>query len=260
MKFGKYLLYGCVGLILVFLVGPNLIVIPLSFSPTSVMTFPPESLSLQWYEKFISSPAWVNSTMTSLKVAILVPLVAVPLGSLAAYGLVRGTFVGRNSLRFFILLPIIVPALVTAIAMFKLFASMGITGTLLGFVLAHSTLAIPFVVTIMTATIKGIDPSLESAARVMGANRLEVIWYVTFPIAKPGLIASSLFSFLVSFDELIVSIFISSPLVQTLPKRLWDGIRLELDPVIAVVSTILVVVSIVILGLASLFMKNPEKK
>jgi len=116
--------------------------------------------------------------------------------------------------------------------------------------LNRSELAVPFVITIMTATLRGIDPALEDAARNLGAGRLKTVWRVTFPLARQGMLASALFAFLVSFDELLIAVFISSPTVNTLPKKLWEGIRLEIDPSLAAVSSILVIVSIVVLALA----------
>ena len=260
MTFGKALLYGFVIAVLTFLIIPTLIVIPLSFSPTTIMRFPPESLSFQWYEKYWTQPGWVAATWNSVIIAVITPFVAVPIGSLAAYALVRGTFIGRKAISFFMLLPIIVPTLVTAIAIFKAFSQVKLSGTIPGFVIAHSILAIPFVVTIMTATLKGVDPQLENAAMTLGASRIKALRLVTLPIAAPGLFASSLFSFLVSFDELIVAIFLSSPLLNTLPKRLWDGIRLELEPILAAVSSILVLVSLIVLALAAALMRRANAK
>lgn len=260
MTFGKISLYAFVGAVLLFLIVPTLIVIPLSFSPTSIMKFPPESWSLQWYAKYLNQPGWVSATWNSLVIALITPIVAVPIGSLAAYALVRGTFIGRKSISFLMLLPIIVPTLVTAIAVFKVFSQFKLSGTILGFVIAHAVLAIPFVVTIMTATLKGVDSQLENASMTLGANRLRTVRLVTLPIAAPGLMASSLFAFLISFDELIVAIFLSSPVLNTLPKKLWDGIRLELDPTLAAVSTILVLVSLLVLSVAGILMRKVNEK
>jgi len=160
----------------------------------------------------------------------------------------------------FILLPIIIPTLLTAVAIFKLYSDLRLTGTILGFVIGHCILAIPFVITIMAATLRGIDPDIENAARNLGAGRLKTVWYVTFPLARQGMLSSALFAFLVSFDELLIAIFISSPTVNTLPKKLWEGIRLEIDPSLAAVSSILVLVSIVILGLAGLAKMRMDKQ
>ena len=256
----KALLYVFVALALFFLMLPNFMVFPFSISPTSLMEFPPRGFSLQWYEKYFTQPGWLDATWTSFYVAIMTMIISVMIGSLAAYGLVRGRFPGKRVINAFILLPIIIPTLFTAVAIFKLYSDLRLTGTILGFVIGHCILAIPFVITIMAATLRGIDPDIENAARNLGAGRLKTVWYVTFPLARQGMLSSALFAFLVSFDELLIAIFISSPTVNTLPKKLWEGIRLEIDPSLAAVSSILVLVSIVILGLAGLAKMRMDKQ
>ena len=256
----KALLYVFVALALFFLMLPNFMVFPFSISPTSLMEFPPRGFSLQWYEKYFTQPGWLDATWTSFYVAIMTMIISVMIGSLAAYGLVRGRFPGKRVINAFILLPIIIPTLLTAVAIFKLYSDLRLTGTILGFVIGHCILAIPFVITIMAATLRGIDPDIENAARNLGAGRLKTVWYVTFPLARQGMLSSALFAFLMSFDELLIAIFISSPTVNTLPKKLWEGIRLEIDPSLAAVSSILVLVSIVILGLAGLAKMRMDKQ
>ncbi len=255
----KALLYLFVALALFFLMLPNFMVFPFSISPTSQMEFPPRGFSWQWYEKYFTQPGWLKATWISFYVAILTTIISVAMGSLAAYGLVRGTFAGKRLINALILFPIIIPTLLTAVAIFKLYSDLRLTGTIFGFVIGHSVLAIPFVITIMTATMRGIDPAIENAARNLGASRLKTVWRVTFPLARQGMMSAALFSFLVSFDELLIAVFISSPTVFTLPKKLWEGIRLELDPSLAAVSSILVVVSIIILALAGLAKLRMDK-
>jgi ABC-type spermidine/putrescine transport system permease subunit II len=250
MTVPKALLYLFVALALFFLMLPNFMVFPFSISPTSLMEFPPRGFSWQWYEKYFTQPGWLRATWISFYVAILTTIISVTLGSLAAYGLVRGTFVGKRAINALILLPIIIPTLLTAVAIFKLYSNLRLTGTMFGFVIGHSVLAIPFVITIMTATLRGIDPAIENAARNLGAGRLKTVWRITFPLAKQGMMSAALFAFLVSFDELLIAVFISSPTVYTLPKKLWEGIRMEIDPSLAAVSSLLVIVSVVILALA----------
>ena len=256
----KALLYVFVACALFFLMLPNFMVFPFSISPTSLMEFPPRGFSLQWYEKYFTQPGWLDATYTSFYVAIMTMIISVLIGSLAAYGLVRGRFPGKRVINALILFPIIIPTLLTAVAIFKLYSDLRLTGTIFGFVIAHCILAIPFVITIMAATLRGIDPDIENAARNLGAGRLKTVWRVTFPLARPGMMSAALFAFLVSFDELLIAIFISSPTVNTLPKKLWEGIWLEIDPSLAAVSSILVLVSIVVLGLAGLAKVKMDKQ
>ena len=247
MSFARAFLWLFVGLVLVFLILPNLVVIPMSFNPTSVLAFPPTGFSLKWYARYAELPGWIDSTLVSFLVAFLTTLISVSIGSLAAYSLVRGDFPGKRFLNALILLPIIVPTLVTAVAVFLAFSKFRLTGSIQGFVIAHSILAIPFVVTIMSASLRGIDPAFENAARGLGATRLQALRKVTLPMVFPGMISAALFAFLVSFDELLIALFLSSPRLATLPKKLWDGIRLEIEPTLAAVSTLLVVLSIAVL-------------
>ena len=246
----KAILYLFVCLVLFFLIVPNLIVVPISFNESSLLLFPPKGFSLQWYSRYWELPGWVDATVTSFVVAISTAIVSVVIGSFAAYGLVRGRLAGGKALNSLFMLPVIIPSLVTAIALFNVLSYLRLTGTLLGFVIGHTVVAVPFVITIMTASLRSIDLSVENAARNLGASRLTAIRRVTLPMAMPGLISAGLFAFLISFDELLIALFISSPTVATLPKKLWDGIRFEIEPTLAAVSTLLVILSLLILAMA----------
>lgn len=256
----KAILYLFVCLVLFFLIVPNLIVVPISFNQSSLLSFPPKGFSLQWYSRYWELPGWVDATVTSFVVAISTAIISVVIGSFAAYGLVRGRLVGRKALNALFMLPMIVPSLVTAIALFNVLSYLRLTGTLAGFAIGHTVVALPFVITIMTASLRSIDLSVENAARSLGASRLMTIRRVTLPMAMPGLISSGLFAFLISFDELLIALFISSPTVATLPKKLWDGIRFEIEPTLAAVSTLLVILSLLILAMAGVVQLLWEKR
>ncbi len=258
--FARISLYAFVALILLFLALPNLIVVPISFNPTTIIEFPPRGFTTRWYERYLELPGWLDATWVSFLVAILTVVVSVLIGTLAAYGLVRGNFVGKRLLRPLILLPLVVPSLILAISIYKLFLELDLVGSVLGFVIAHSVLAIPFVVTIMMAAFRGVDPTVENAARSLGAGRIAALWRITLPLALPGLLSSALLAFLVSFDELIIALFISDPYISTLPKKLWDGIRMEVDPTLAAVSTLLVGTSLAVLFLVGWLRRSLERK
>lgn len=259
-SFKRLLFYTFCGLVFVYLVMPNFIVIPISFSGSRFLEFPPKEYSLQWYRNYFQSDEWVAATITSFEVAILVTFFAIILGGLAAYGLVRGRFPGKNLINSFVISPMVAPLLVTAVAVYNLYAQMKLTGTIIGFVCAHTVMALPFVVIVMTANIRGINVEVEYAAMSLGAGRLTMLRRIVLPMAMPGIIAAGLFAFLISFDELIIALFISSPTLSTLPKKLWDGIRTEINPTIAAVSTLLIFISVTILLLAGLARKYFEKK
>ena len=239
--------YTYCGLVLVFMIMPNFVVFPISFSSATYLEFPPKEWSTRWYVDYFNRAEWIDATINSFEIGICVTVIAVILGSLAAYGLVRGRFPGKKLINSLIISPMVAPILVTAVAVFILYTKLGLNGTLAGFVIAHTIVAIPFVVIVMTASLRGVDIALEQAAMNLGANRFTTLRRVVFPMALPGMITSGLFAFLISFDELIIAIFIASPRMSTLPKILWEGIRTEINPTIASVSTLLIGMSAIIL-------------
>jgi putative spermidine/putrescine transport system permease protein len=247
-------------MVLVFMIMPNFVVFPISFSSATYLEFPPKQWSLRWYNDYFSRGEWVAATITSFEVGIIVTIISVILGSLAAYGLVRGNFRGKNFLNSLIISPMVAPILVTAVALFMLFSKIGLNGTLVGFIIGHTVMATPFVVIVMSASLRGVNIELEQAAMNLGANRFTTLRRVVFPMALPGMISSGLFAFLISFDELIIAIFISSPRISTLPKKLWDGIRTEINPTIAAISTLLICLSIIILVSMGLIRRYLEKR
>jgi putative spermidine/putrescine transport system permease protein len=240
-------LYGASGVVLLFLVVPILIIIPMSFGSALSLEFPPRSLSLQWYLKYFTSPAWLRATGISFEVALGTTVLATVLGTLAAFGLVRGRFAGRNVLYALILSPLIIPGIVIAVAVYLVFVRVGLVGSPLGLVLAHTVLALPLVVVNVSATLKGFDKSMERAAMSLGASPIRAFWHVTFPLIRPGIIAGAMFAFMTSFDEVIVAIFLSGRTATTLPKRMWDSVLLETDPTIAAISTMLILLTMLVL-------------
>ncbi len=257
--FKNTIFYTFCGLVCFFLIMPNFIVVPISFSGARFLEFPPKQYSYQWYLNYFESEEWLAATLTSFEVAFLVTILATTVGSLAAYGLIRGRFPGKSIINSFIISPMVTPVLVTAVAVYKIYSDLGLTGTLIGFTLAHTIMALPFVVIVMTANLRGINVEVEHAARNLGANRITTLRRVVIPLALPGMISAGLFAFLISFDELIIALFISSPTLSTLPKKLWDGIRTEINPTIAAVSTLLVLLSVIVLVGAGMARKYFEK-
>ncbi len=186
-------------------------------------------------------------------------LLATALGTAASLALVRGRFPGRNAINSFIVSPLVVPTIIVAIGVYFVFAQARLVGNALGLVLAHTALALPFVVTNVSATLHGFDERLEYAAMNLGANRWQTFRLVTLPIIRPGVFAGALFAFITSFDELIVALFVSGSGAVTLPRKMWDSLRQEIDPTIAAVSTVLITFSIVILLAAELLRQRAER-
>jgi putative spermidine/putrescine transport system permease protein len=180
---------------------------------------------------------------------------SVLLGLLASFALVRGTFPGREVLRAFFLTPMILPVIVLAVAIYALFLRIGLNGTFIGFVAAHTVLALPFSVIAISNSLEAFDRSIEDAAVVCGAHPLEAKLRITLPAIKLGLFAAAIFSFLVSWDEVVIAIFMASPTLQTLPVRIWTTLRQDLTPVIAAASTLLVAFTVSLMLLGALLRK-----
>jgi putative spermidine/putrescine transport system permease protein len=241
-------LVAVAALTLVFLVLPLFIVLPLSFSASPYLEFPPAGVSLRWYARYFASAKWMAATALSTEIALGTTALALVLGVPASFGLVRREFRGKGLLLAFFMSPIIVPYIITAIAVYFLFARLGLVGSPVGLLAAHTLLAVPKVVVIVTAALKGFDRTLERASMSLGAGPWTTFYRVTYPGIRPAVITAALFAFLTSFDELILSMFITGPTAVTLPKLMWDAVRLEIDPTIAAASSLLIGVAVFILG------------
>jgi putative spermidine/putrescine transport system permease protein len=235
-----------------FLILPTLIVIPMSFSRNDILIFPPSGFSLRWYENFFAADEWRQATLNSLIIAISTMVLATALGASAALGLTRIGPRLRGPMTLLFLVPVIAPAIVTAVAMYKSFALWGLSGTVLGMVLAHSSLALPFVVIYVVAILQKMDWRLEQAARSLGASPRRAFFHVTLPVIVPGVFVGAFFAFLTSFDEVVVSLFLAGSRAVTLPVQMWNGIRFEINPTVAAVSVVLLLISSSIFVLVSL--------
>jgi putative spermidine/putrescine transport system permease protein len=160
---------------------------------------------------------------------------------MAARGLLKSKFKWKNILNELFLLPMVIPTIIVAIAIYRFESILSITGTTFGLVCAHTVLAIPFVVTTVLAGLAGLDPNLEYAAQTLGASKTQTLYYVTLPIIKPAIFSATMFAFATSFDELVVTLFIAGVDGTTLPKQIWDGVRTQLDPTITSIASILIV-------------------
>lgn len=240
-------LYGVVALIMAFLVLPTLIVIPMSFSASQYLEFPPREWSLRWYRNYFGSPAWMQATATSLKVAVLTSVLATPLGTLAAYGLHTGRWRGSNTVSLLLLTPLVVPGILVAIGVFYAFVQIKLVNSMLGLVLAHSMLAIPVVTLVVGAALKSFDPQQEMVARSLGAPRWQAFWLVTLPQIRFSVISSAVLAFLTSFDEIIVALFIAGGDHSTLTRNMFNALRDQIDPTIAAISTLIIAVTSVLL-------------
>jgi len=238
--------------VLLFLVAPVVIVIPMSFSAAKYLSFPPPGFSLQWYQNFFARADWTSAMIQSIRVAFTVMVLATVLGIMASLALVRGNFPGKDLINAVIVSPLIVPTIIIAIAVYGVYARLQLVQTFIGLVVAHTVLALPYVIVNVTATLRGFDIRLEQAAQNLGASPLQTFRYVTLPLIAPGIFAGAVFAFIASFDELIVALFIAGAQGRTLPMRMFEGLRLEIDPTIAAVSSLLITFSVLVLLSAEL--------
>lgn len=230
-----------VAVVVVLLVAPTLVVIPMSFSAGDTFEFPPRDWSLRWYGQFFGSEKWMSALVTSIEVGLLVAVLATVLGVAAAFALDRGRFAGRAAFRALAMGPMIMPGIVVAIAVYAVFLRWQLTGTVLGLVLAHVTLAIPFVITTVTASLSGYDRTVETAAASLGANPVTTFRRIVLPLVLPGVASGFAFAFVTSLDEVVIALFLQTPDVRTLPVQMYNSITLEIDPTIAAASSLMVV-------------------
>ncbi len=258
----KFFHYGTLlftGLVLLFLIAPILAIMPLSFNAEPYFSYPMPGLSMRWYNDFFGSERWMNALKTSLIVAFCVTILATILGTVAALGLSRANLPGKALILGTLISPMIVPVIITAVGLYLFYAKLGIIGTLLSMVLAHTVLATPFVVVTVTSTLTSFDYSLSRAAAGLGAPPLKVFTAVILPLILPGVISGALFAFVVSFDESVVVLFISSPELRTLPKQMFSGIRELISPTITAAATVLILFSTFLLVGAELLRRRSER-
>jgi putative spermidine/putrescine transport system permease protein len=236
----------------VFLMLPLLVVFPISLSSAAYMQFPPPGLSWQWYERYFDDPQWIDATVRSLYIGAATAILALALGVPLAFSLVRTKFIGRVLVDRMALAPLIVPTIILSVSLYGLFAKLKLIGEWYGLVIAHTVLALPFVVLVMSAGLRDFDRGLEQAAEGLGASRVRTLLRVTLPLLRPSLVSAGLLAFISSFDELVVALFLAGP-NMTLPKKMFDNILMEIDPTIAAVSVMQILLVSIVLVLIGRF-------
>jgi putative spermidine/putrescine transport system permease protein len=251
--------YGLCGLILLFLILPLFIVIPISFSSSSFLHFPPTHLSLKWYRNFFGSYIWMAALLNSIKIALMSSLLATTLAIMAALTVSRQKFKGVNLIYSFLISPMIVPVIIIAVGSFLQFSRLRLIGHFYTIVLAHTVISIPIVLITVSASLQVFDRNLEYAALSLGANPLMTFFKITFPLIRAGVISGALFAFITSFDEVVISYFLSTYRCITLPKLMWSALREQIDPTIAATSTLLLMSAVSLLITVSVIMKRAER-
>ncbi|MDE3175608.1 MAG: ABC transporter permease [Pseudomonadota bacterium] len=252
----RYALIGAAVLVGAFLMLPILTIAALSFGSSRYLQFPPAAWTTKWYSQLFADPDWLSSFLTSFEIALTVAVVATVIGLAASFGLTRGRFPGREAIRALMLTPMVLPVVILAVALYAFFLRIHLNGTFVGFVMAHTVVALPFAVISISNALERFDKSIEDAAVVCGASPLEAKLRVTLPAIRDGLFGALIFSFLASWDEVVIAIFMASPDLQTLPVRIYSTLRQDLSPVIAAVSTLLVAMTVALMALVALLRRG----
>lgn len=244
-------------LVLLFLLAPLIVVLPLSFSASEMMSLPVRGLSWHWYHDFFTDSHWRMASANSLAVGLATMVLATSIGTLAAIGI---RFAGRKARVILILLclPIVVPSVIAGLAIYLVFARLGLVNTLAGLVLAHSVLALPYVVLTVHAVLRDFDAQLLRAAASLGAKPGLTLWAVVLPLLAPAIGAGAVFAFTISFDELIVALFIAGPEQFTLPRQMLASARDALSPTLAVAAVLVSAASLLLLGFYAVLQRDPK--
>ena len=261
-KISYYGLRVFVGMVLVFLIAPILAIMPLSFNSETFFSYPMPGFSAKWYvgeAGFFTNPRWTDALKLSVIVAVATTMLATFLGTFAALGLSRSNIPGRAAIMAVLISPMIVPVIISAIGLFFFYAYVGLNGTLIGIILAHTALATPFVVITVTATLMSFDRTLMRAGASCGAPPPTVFFKVVLPLILPGVISGALFAFVTSFDEVIVILFIGGPEQRTLPRQMFAGIREQISPTITAAASVLIVFSTILLVTVELLRRRGER-
>ena len=236
-----------VALTALILLAPLIVVIGVSVSESQFIAFPPNGLSLRWYQEVLSSNAYLNAAWISIQIALLVTLMATAIGGAAAIAIHRRQLPFSDVLATVFLSPLVLPTIIYAIGMLMFWSSVFGPVTPLTLALSHTAIALPYVVRTTLAVLAESDPYLEEAARTMGANRLQRLWFVVVPQCIPGLAAGAFFAFNISFDEAVLSLFLRGPTLTTLPVQIYGQLEFSPDPSVAAVSTIMIALTIVLI-------------
>ncbi|WP_415183925.1 ABC transporter permease [Phaeovulum sp.] len=230
--------------VMLFLIAPLFIIVPLSFSKDPFFTLPVREYSLRWYADLFGNPRWLSAMVNSAIAAVLTTLFATTLGTLAALGIARPDFPARRVVMALLISPMIVPIVIVAVGSYLFFGQFGLTNTRAGLVFAHTALATPFVVITVTATLSTYDNNLTRAAHSLGASGVSAFFRVTLPNILPGVISGAIFAFAISFDEVVVALFMTAAEQRTLPVQMFAGIRDQINPTIMAAATMLLALSI----------------
>ena len=242
-----------------YLLFPVLVVVVISFSSVGYLRFPPPAFSLRWYNKLLDTPAWIESFWVTLQVGSLTMLLATILGVPAAFGLIRLSIRGKAAVNALLLMALITPAIIKGLATYLFFVPYGLVNSIVGLACAHTVSALPYVVINVGASLKGFDQTIERAAIIHGARPMTAILRVTLPIIAPGILVGAVFAFLSSAQELLVAIFLLGTVRKPLAVKMWEGVRVSVDPTIAAASSAVILMAVAAFVTAALLQRRAQK-
>jgi ABC-type spermidine/putrescine transport system permease subunit II len=247
-------------LVLIYLVLPTFVIVPLSFSSESFLSFPPPGWSLRWYEQLIAHQDYAIALANSLKIGLPAAALATVLGTMAALGLARGNMPGRALMTIIVIAPLILPPIVLAIGLFPIMVRLGIIGTYPAILFGHVVVAMPLVFITVAAALKSYSPTFELAAMTLGANQWRSFWHVTFPMIRLGVMVGFIFAFTFSFDEIILALFLTNSATRTLPRLLWEQLNLYMTPLVAAATVVILFITMMTLFIAASIARRSDAK
>lgn len=244
-------------LLVIFLIAPLAVVVLMSFTNQLYLAFPPTELVWRWYRALWNEPRWLHAAWNSIEIGVLTAILSIVLGTLSALAVARGGRAWMQSVGSLIVAPMMLPHIIIAIGLYPTMLDLGLNSTYGAVVIGHAVVATPLVFTTVTASLRGYDPALELAAMTLGANGWRSFRYVTLPMIGSGLAIGGIFAFAVSFDELMLALFLASPRTETLPRLLWEHLNQNITPVIAAVATMVLLFTFLLLG-AVVLLRRPD--
>jgi putative spermidine/putrescine transport system permease protein len=246
LDLGSLALRSVVGLLLCFLLAPIVLVVVFAFNASPYLAFPLQGFSLRWFQNFFASREFTDAFLLSLRLAAATAAIATVIGTMAALVLVRGGLPAADFLSALFLSPLMLPAILTGLALFQFYIILGWPRSFLGLLIAHVIVTVPYIIRTVTAVLQNFDRSLEEAARSLGAAEPRTFFEVTLPLTRPGVIAGAIFAFIVSFDQFPVSLFLIQAGLTTLPIQLFNYLKFNFDPTIAAAAVVSVAMSVVV--------------
>jgi ABC-type spermidine/putrescine transport system permease subunit II len=241
-----------------FMLTPAVLVVVLSFSGDAVIRFPPTSWGLRQYHGLLQSPEWMDAIKTSFLVGLPTAALAVAIGLPAIYAARRTSLPGGDAMLLAGISGMIIPSSTYAVAMYGVFAGLGLVGTFPGLVLAHAVLAVPLVLLVVGTAILRIPKELELVAMGLGASRVRAWLGITARLLSPAILVSLILAFLASFDEAVFATFLGGPHVTTLPRAIFNSVRFSVDPVVTAIATLLIAGTALLVALTVAFRKNND--